>query len=173
MPSNLNIPPPPPPPRRPPAPPRQGVESDVATSPTLVVIHPWLDPVVDRHGHDPRSPYVERFWLATLGPSAMWLLRRLADGFEAFPDGYRLDLAVTARALGLSPTGGQHNAFARAFDRCVMFGLARHRADGFDVRRKVPDAAHRHLTRLPAEIQQAHERWRSGAAAPPAGVGAA
>lgn len=31
----------------------------------------WHDPVVDALGHDPRSPYVERFWLPLLGPSNM------------------------------------------------------------------------------------------------------
>ena len=34
-----------------------------------VRITAWEDPVVDLLGHDPRSPYVERFWLAVLGPS--------------------------------------------------------------------------------------------------------
>jgi hypothetical protein len=32
---------------------------------------PWIDPVVDRRGHDPRSTYVEQFWLGTLGPSGV------------------------------------------------------------------------------------------------------
>ena len=29
---------------------------------------PWLDPVIDELGHDPRSAYVETFWLPVLGP---------------------------------------------------------------------------------------------------------
>lgn len=35
------------------------------------VLHvaPWPDPVLEVTGHDPRSSYVERFWLALLGPS--------------------------------------------------------------------------------------------------------
>src|SRR5688572_3024262 len=44
-------------------------------------------------GHDPRSPYVERFWLGVLGPSTTWLLRCLAYGFDGQPDGFDLDLA--------------------------------------------------------------------------------
>jgi hypothetical protein len=31
---------------------------------TLVRITPWIDPPDDRRGHDPRSTYVELFWLA-------------------------------------------------------------------------------------------------------------
>ena len=34
-----------------------------------LAIEPWPDPVIDRLGHDPRSAYVERFWLSILGPS--------------------------------------------------------------------------------------------------------
>lgn len=29
---------------------------------------PWVDPVVDDDGFDPRSRYVEWFWLGVLGP---------------------------------------------------------------------------------------------------------
>ena len=36
--------------------------------PTLVVV-PWYDEVVDPIGHDPRSQYVELFWLNVLGPT--------------------------------------------------------------------------------------------------------
>ena len=30
----------------------------------------WNDPPIDTVGFDPRSPYVERYWLAVLGPSS-------------------------------------------------------------------------------------------------------
>ena len=32
-------------------------------------VEPWPDPVIDEVGHDPRSAYVETFWLPVLGPS--------------------------------------------------------------------------------------------------------
>ena len=50
-------------------------------------IRPWPDPVIDLLGHDPRSAYVERFWLGVLGPSTTWLMRRLASGLETAPAG--------------------------------------------------------------------------------------
>jgi hypothetical protein len=125
----------------------------------VVRIAPWVDPVVDRRGHDPRSSYVERFWLGTLGPTATWLVRRLATGFDEQPDGYELDLATTAKALGLSYSRGASNAFTKAFGRCMMFGLAHQRSDGYVVRRMLPDVARRHLSRLPAALQREHERW--------------
>ena len=38
-------------------------------------ITPLADPVVDSLGFDPRSAYVEHFWLGVLGPSAIWAAR--------------------------------------------------------------------------------------------------
>ena len=35
-----------------------------------VTIRPWVEPVVDARGHDPRSAYVERYWLGVIGPTA-------------------------------------------------------------------------------------------------------
>ena len=90
--------------------------------PATVHVAPWRDPVVDRRGHDPRSAYVEQFWLGVLGPTATWLLRRLVAGFDHFPDGYDLDVGATARSLGLSVTKGTASPFNKAVQRCVMFG---------------------------------------------------
>ena len=42
-----------------------------------LTIESWQDPVIDELGHDPRSAYVEKFWLPVLGPSTIWFLRRL------------------------------------------------------------------------------------------------
>jgi len=134
-----------------------------APLPTAVKITPWIDPVVDRRGHDPRSSYVERFWLGTLGPTATWLVRRLAAGFDDHPDGYDLDLATTAQTLGLSYSKGASSAFAKAFGRCIMFGLAHQRSDGYAVRRVLPDVARRHLSRLPQVVQDEHDRWLEAA----------
>ena len=61
---------------------RGGVQMDV---PATLVVLPWADPVVDPIGHDPRSRYVELFWLGILGPTATLLLRRLADGLDVLP----------------------------------------------------------------------------------------
>ena len=42
---------------------------DPLVGPATLTVTPWADPVIDTLGHDPRSPYVERFWLGILGPS--------------------------------------------------------------------------------------------------------
>ncbi len=133
-----------------------------ALVPHIVVVRPWIDPVVDDHGHDPRSSYVETFWLGVLGPTATWLLRRFAAGLESHPDGFEVDLTTTAAAMGLSYRAGRSSAFSNALQRCVMFGLAHQLPDGnLAVRRRVPAIAYRHLRRMPAEVQQLHDEWQS------------
>jgi len=131
------------------------------TSPaTVLPIRPWPDGVIDALGHDPRSGYVEQFWLGILGPSTTWLIRRLAAGLEASPAGFDLDLGETASALGLGGKGGRHSPFMRALGRCCQFDLADARPDGtLAVRRKVPPLNRRQVLRLPPGLQAAHQAW--------------
>lgn len=130
------------------------------SSVTVLPIRPWPDGVIDALGHDPRSGYVEQFWLGILGPSTTWLIRRLAAGLEASPSGFDLDLAESASALGLGGKGGRHSPFMRALARCCQFDLAEARADGtLAVRRKVPPLNRRQVVRLPPGLQAAHQTW--------------
>ena len=43
--------------------------------PDLLRIRPWPDALVEALGYDPRSDYVEQFWLAALGPSTCEISR--------------------------------------------------------------------------------------------------
>ena len=133
--------------------------SEIQYAGRIVTIRPWLDPVVDDDGHDPRSRYVETFWLGVLGPTATWLVRRLAAGLDQQPDGYELDLAATARSMGLGFTDGRSSPFSKALQRCVMFGLAHPIPGGLAVRRRLPPIAFRHLRRLPTDLQATHASW--------------
>jgi len=128
------------------------------SEPTLVIV-PWHDDVVDPIGFDPRSTYVELFWLNVLGPTATWLLRRMALGLDQYPGGYELDLAETAKALGLGFIPGSNNPFSRAMQRCVLFGVAQPIAGGLAVRRRIPPVATRHLQRMPDYLRHAHAAW--------------
>jgi hypothetical protein len=128
----------------------------------FINVRQWIDPLVDDNGHDPRSGYVETFWLGVLGPTATWLLRRLAAGLAQHPDGFAFDLTATAAAMGLSFRSGRSSAFSKALQRCVMFGLAHQLPDGgLAVRRRVPDVAHRHLRRMPHDLQRLHHEWQT------------
>ncbi|MBI2711142.1 MAG: hypothetical protein HYX34_15845 [Actinobacteria bacterium] len=130
------------------------------SAPTLAIT-PWPDPVIDRLGHDPRSLYVETFWLGILGPSTTWLLRRIAVGLERHPDGFDLPLEETARALGLGMKGGRASAFVRALGRCVQFGAATASGPmGLAVRRRLPPLTRHQVDRLPPELREAHASWQ-------------
>ena len=120
----------------------------------------WPDPVIDRLGYDPRSLYVETFWLGVLGPTCTWLLRRFAAELDESPAGFDLDLAGTARALGLGGRSGRHSPFRRALARCVTFEMARREGPTtLAVRRRIPPLPRRHLLRLTPALQERHVHW--------------
>lgn len=131
---------------------------------TLHVIA-WEDPVVDVRGFRVEDPYVEMFWLPVLGPTATWLLRRMASGLESAPHGYNVGLDEMARTIGVAYSEGRHNPFGRALHRCVMFGAAQQVAVApvrtLAVRRHLPMLPARHLARLPDQLRTAHSDWVS------------
>ena len=132
---------------------------DLDTQATIVVL-PWPDPLVEAVGHDPRSPYVEQFYLALLGPTLTFLLRRVADGLDAWPHGFEAEVGDLAGSLGLAGTpAGRNGPFGRALERAVRFGLAQPHARGLAVRRKLPPLSHRQVAKLPPALQDAHRRW--------------
>jgi hypothetical protein len=121
-----------------------------------IAVRPWTDPVLDEIGYDPRSRYVERFWLPVLGPSTTWLLRHLAARLDTSPAGVLLDAAETSRALGLAPAG-KRSPFARSLCRCVDFDMAKPLGPAaLAVRRKLPPLGRRHLARLPRSLREEH-----------------
>jgi hypothetical protein len=140
---------------------------DIPSELSSLFVAAWPDPVIDQVGHDPRSVYVERFWLGILGPSATWLVRHLVDRLDALPEGYQLDLDECAAALGLGRRPGTQGVFPRTLARCCQFGAARLVDAGtLQVRRRLPPLTRRQVARLPASLQSDHARWT--ATPPPA-----
>ncbi|MBV9661962.1 MAG: hypothetical protein JO337_12470 [Acidimicrobiales bacterium] len=134
----------------------------IAFESPVLAIRPWEDEVLDHLGFDPRSPYVERFWLAIVGPSTTWLLRRIAACFDATPEGFEMDLGETARALGLGDRSGRNSPFFRTLNRMVQFELARPvGAAELQVMRRLPALTRRQTTRLSPALQASHERWQA------------
>lgn len=146
-----------------PADPRTGegsTKTDALFPTERISVEPWPDPVIDKLGHDPRSTYVETFWLGILGPSTLWLLRRLAHEFDSHPDGFALDLAETARSIGVGMRGGKHSPFMRSLERTARFGVARfHGDETLIVRRKLPPLTRSQVGHLPEGLQRQHAQW--------------
>ncbi len=125
-----------------------------------LTLTPWTDPIIDTLGHDPRSEYVERFWLPTLGPTTLLLLRRLATTFDRSPDSVTLDVADLSQSLGLGAREGGSSPLFRSIDRLIQFDLAVLLKPGhYAVRRSAPPVNRRHLHRLPLSLQREHEDW--------------
>ncbi|MGI9611363.1 MAG: hypothetical protein ACR2QO_00525 [Acidimicrobiales bacterium] len=125
----------------------------------LLRVRPLADPVLDSLGHDPRSAYVEQYWLSVLGPSAILLVRRLANGIEAQPEGFELNPVEWAQELGLGAKGGRNGPFWRSIDRICRFGAAQRNDDLLAVRRRLPPLTRRQIERLPDHLRRAHDRW--------------
>jgi hypothetical protein len=119
-------------------------------------IEPLEDPVIDTLGHDPRSAYVETYWLPLLGPSSVWLLRRIADWFDDSPSGFPLAVGPAAAALGLGQVAGTNSPIVRTLGRLVIFEMAMVRGESLAVRRLVPPLARRHAARLPGHLADRH-----------------
>ena len=124
-----------------------------------LIVRPWHDPVLEQKGHDPRSRYVEQYWVAILGPSATLLLRRFAAGLEHHPDGFEIDPKAWALELGLGVRGGKNGPFWRSIDRACRFGAARRYGNIVAVRNKLAPLSARQVERLPPHLQRAHTAW--------------
>ncbi len=125
----------------------------------IVRVTAWPDPVLDKLGHDPRSGYVERYWLSILGPSCLLLLRRLAAEIERVPDGFELDTVQWALELGLGMKGGRNGPFWRSIERGCRFGAAQRNGSLLAVRRRLPPLTVRQVERLPPRLQRSHQEW--------------
>lgn len=132
----------------------------------VLQILPWPDVVLDQLGHDPRSPYVERFWLSVLGPTATLLLRRLADGLDAEPEGFDLETVTLSQELGIGDKGGKNSPLWRTLDRTCRFGATHRNGSILAVRAKLPPLALRQVERMPSHLRAAHTAWQSKQIAP-------
>jgi hypothetical protein len=119
-----------------------------------LTITPWPDSLVERLGHEPRSDYVEMYWLPVIGPSATWLYRRLGV-WVTHTDELTIDVDDVARSIGI---GGKGNPVRRTLDRLVTFHAARWNDSVLEVRRALPTLPRRNVAQLPTSLQIRHER---------------
>lgn len=117
--------------------------------------------MIDALGHDPRSLYVEQFWVCSLGPSVSLVLRRLAAGLEEHPSGFEVDVIEFAQELGIGHRGGRNSPLWRALDRAGYFGLVRRNGPVVVMRRYLPPLTARQIERLPDHLRRAHQNWMS------------
>lgn len=125
----------------------------------VITLIPWRDHRIDAFGHDPRSTYVEQFWLATLGPSTTWFLRHCATLLDD-TDGTSVDLRQTASTLGIGHEGGTRSAMAKTVARACRFRAARSAGSTtLAVRLRLPQLSYRQVQRLPRSVQRRHDEF--------------
>ena len=130
---------------------------EISTEESELKILPWSDPVTDSVGYDPRSLYVEMFWLPILGPSCIWLLRRLAMWLEKNPDGFKMSSSDFAQEIGLGKNNKKSQPLKRTLSRCAHFGII-HIIDNNSIylRQRMPAVSPRLLHRFSDKLKQAH-----------------
>jgi hypothetical protein len=127
----------------------------------------WSDPIVEANGYDGLSEYVETFWLPVLGPTQVFLVRRLTSMLEGHgPDAPAvIPVLELAGAMGLA---GSVAALMRALRRLRTFDLALTTDElHWQVMTTLPPLARRHAARLPVSLQAAladHQREQLRAA---------
>lgn len=121
----------------------------------------WKDARPQDNGHDPRSMYVEMFWLGILGPSAVWLMRYLARLIEDAPsEGTWLEVQNTALAIGLASGRNRTTVFERTIERLVRFNVASTvNSHTLGVSMNLPGLSSRQIARLPPELVGQHQQW--------------
>ena len=148
-----------------PPPTRSGTRAPAPPRRDELYIIPWETDSDAKTGHDPRSAYVEHFWLGTLGPTTTWFLRYCASELDG-ADGAAVELNEVAARLGIGHRGGANSPMNRAVVRACRFRAARPAGPGtLEVRRRLPTLNHRQLQRLPAEAQRRHELFMMAATA--------
>ena len=126
-------------------------------------VTPWGDPIIDRLGHDPRSLYVEKFWLGVLGPTTILLLRHCAQSLEESPEGFDLNFKATASALGLGRRVGRAGPLTRSFERACRFSVVRSLSPTeIEVRRRLPPLNRKQVSRLSPRRQHEHAMFLEG-----------
>ena len=126
-------------------------------TPARLTVIAWPDTVIEAHGHQPGSPYVEQVWLGVLGPSATWAWQRLARIASTRP-GVTIDSTDLATSLGLGDSLGSNAAISRTLGRLVAFDAAQRGPDIIAVRVALPDLPARRAARLSPSARLAHER---------------
>ena len=131
--------------------------------PEFLRIKPLTDPSQNYQFHDPRSVYVERFWMSVLGPSSVWFLRLIAREFDAMTgreEAVIMELSDLARRLGLGFKGGRNSALMRTIERSCAFDMAnRLDNDTLEVRAVIPPLpAHLH-NRLTESLREEVTAW--------------
>ena len=125
---------------------------------SLRILH-WRDPILDSHGFGVDSEYAELFWLPTLGPSVLWLLRRVATFLISNNDSVAIESELLGAMLGLKFGKARDSLIEKTIRRCIYFSVARPTgSDSIAFKTSLGPLSQRQLERLPEPLRALHER---------------
>lgn len=118
----------------------------------------WPIERTDAPSYPADSPYVETFWLPSLGPSSTWLLRKLAAGLQGRQT-FVVLMPDLARHIGLSPSLS-NGPLVKTMGRLERLKMIRPTAiNHWKVRCILPGVPFATLSHLPPALQSLHEVW--------------
>ena len=116
--------------------------------------------------HPLDGAYVERFYLPTLGPSSILLLRRIAGDHRPTPSSGRtiiLDLEALAGSMGLGTGTGPNSTIRKTIRRLINFGIIHEDQLGYiTIPSHLPPVPPHKQRRWPTELQAEHNRLTAG-----------
>lgn len=118
----------------------------------------WRDALTEEHGFPMIGEYVEKFWLPVVGPSAMWLARKLVCLMPGSAGVDReVDMEALATSIGIQPGLYVNAPATKSIYRLIRFGMARREDDTIDIRSHVghvpPALARRFPEALRVEVE--------------------
>jgi hypothetical protein len=107
-----------------------------------------------------RSPYIERFWLGILGPSATWLLRIVLAEIEQRDAPISFTSAILASRVGLADNTSWNSPLSRSIRRLIDFKIAKQSGAGHvSVSKYIPPLSLRQIGVLTADEKILHSRY--------------
>lgn len=113
------------------------------------------------------NPYVELFWLPTIGPSATWLYRRMCLRLIGEPDGYTMEPEEFGHLVGLHGAGGANSAVRKTFTRLAQFNITKEQGWTLEVRTVLPILTDKQVAHLPEQLRSAHPAWHGAVGSRP------
>lgn len=106
------------------------------------------------------DPYIERFWLSFIGPTATSLLKYLSIRALTDSPWFDCDLAELSRRMGTGNRTGTSSPISKQLTRLHRFGLIHcYNETSYLVSDSIPKLSSDQIYKLPRYEQVAHDSW--------------
>ena len=130
------------------------------SAPQLTSVRRWLaaTPEADPADIEPGSPYVDRFWMPVLGPTAVALARLLMRLVETSDRTVEVNMRAIVAHLGLHPASGSDELWV-AVDQLQDAGITTFEGGTLLIDAPFRRLGPHHASVLPPSLRAEHSRW--------------